>query len=181
MEHFTNQAFVNRYPLSSLKIIKRTISCSLISLFFLFWPTIVMQGVLWSPLVRNLSNLTIERYISYLSPVGIWLFLLAVTVIANYFYQKQYIKTYFYNMSDNLLIIRKGVFAPQEITVPLGRIQDVYVDQDIIDRLLGIYDIHISTATAASTARAHIDGVDKKVAEELRTLILNKVHRMPHA
>jgi membrane protein YdbS with pleckstrin-like domain len=79
-------------------------------------------------------------------------------------------------MSDTLLIIRKGVFAPQEITVPFGRIQDVYVDQDIFDRLLGIYDVHISTATAASTVRAHIDGVDKKVAEELRTLILDKVH-----
>ncbi len=99
-----------------------------------------------------------------------------IMLAADYMYQKYYIKKYFYNMTDKFLIIRKGIFAPQEITVPLKRIQDVYVDQDIVDKLLDIYDVHISTATETSTERAHIDGVDKKIAEELRKRILDKLH-----
>lgn len=159
MEHFTNQTFVNRYPLSSLKIVKKMISSFPIIIFFFFWIGAALNRIfIFGPL----------------NPITA-LFLIIIILTINYVYQKMYIKTYFYNMSDTLLVIRKGVFAPQEITVPFGRIQDVYVDQDIIDRLFDIYDVHISTATAASTSRAHIDGVDKKVAEELRTLILNKV------
>ncbi|HEV2917100.1 MAG TPA: PH domain-containing protein [Candidatus Babeliales bacterium] len=79
--------------------------------------------------------------------------------------------------TDGLLVIRKGVFTKKEITVPFERIQDVYIDQDLFDRLFGLYDVHISTATATSNIRAHIDGVEKKIAEEIRALILNKLKR----
>jgi uncharacterized membrane protein YdbT with pleckstrin-like domain len=102
-----------------------------------------------------------------------------VLIIFNYYYQKQYIKTYYYNLTDKLLIIYKGILMPREITVPIGRIQDVYVDQDVFDRLFDLYDVHISTATDESTSRAHIDGVSKGVAEELRKLILGKLHHQP--
>lgn len=52
----------------------------------------------------------------------------------------------------------------------------VYVDQDLFDVLFGLYDVHISTATVTSGAIAHIDGLEKKDAEEIRKLILSKVY-----
>src|SRR4029077_2137664 len=85
-----------------------------------------------------------------------WMTVLCIFVglfATNYFYQRAYIKQYYYNVTDKLLIIRKGVFAQQEITVPFERIQDVYVDQDLFDVLFGLYDVHISTATATSGVR----------------------------
>lgn len=91
-------------------------------------------------------------------------------------YQLWYSRTYFYNATDKLLIIRKGPLAPQEITIPFNRIQDIYLDQDVLDRLFGIYDVHISTATATSGVRAHIDGVEKDVAEKLREFLIQKIH-----
>ena len=49
------------------------------------------------------------------------------------------------------------------------------IRQDILDRLLGIYDVHISTATVSSGRAAHIDGVEKDCAEKVRKIILDRI------
>ncbi len=90
-------------------------------------------------------------------------------------YVSYYIKTYFYAHGDDFLTIRKGVFMPTEIHVQYLKMQDVYVDQDILDRMLGIYDVHISSATVTSGIAAHIDGVSKASADGLKTLFLNTI------
>jgi uncharacterized membrane protein YdbT with pleckstrin-like domain len=169
MKQYSERAFLERYPISRKKIVKKMIDTMWVS-------GITVLGIIF---VFGASDILLEKLvISYgvvmfpLATAGVSVFVLLVS----YWYQKKYIETYFYNLTDTLLVIRKGIFASQEITVPIERIQDVYVDQDIFDRLLGIYDVHISTATAVSTARAHIDGVGRKTAEELRELILHRLH-----
>ncbi len=92
-----------------------------------------------------------------------------------YFYETWYYKNYFYDLTDDYVIIKKGPIAPQEITIPYDRIQDVYLDQDLLDRVLGLYDVHLSTATVVSGMRAHIDGVDRNAAHGLREIILKKM------
>jgi membrane protein YdbS with pleckstrin-like domain len=86
-----------------------------------------------------------------------------------------YIRDYFYDADDSFITIRKGVSTPAEIHVQWQKVQDVYVDQDFLDRLLGIYDVHIATATIGSAIGAHIDGVDKGVADCLKQYILTRV------
>ena len=171
MKHYSERAFVERYPLSRKKLLKKMMLSSIyfevVTLFLTLWVVMVAMGVLKVQLMHWVFMI--------LGIIGIQTVILTI----NYFYQKRYIETYFYNMTDKLLVIRKGIFAPQEITVPIERIQDVYIDQDVFDRFLDIYDVHISTATATSTIRAHIDGVDKRIAEELRELILNRLHHGP--
>jgi uncharacterized membrane protein YdbT with pleckstrin-like domain len=54
----------------------------------------------------------------------------------------------------------------------------VYVDQDIWDRILGIYDVHIATATQTSGIEAHIDGVSFENAEGLKNLLLQRIKGM---
>lgn len=73
------------------------------------------------------------------------------------------------------LVIKKGPITPKEITIPWERIQDVYVDQDIFDRIFGLYDVHLSTATFTSGMQAHIDGVEKEAADGLREELLEKI------
>ena len=90
-------------------------------------------------------------------------------------YIKAYINRYYYDGSEDFLTIKKGVFAPTEIHVQYQKIQDVYVDQDILDRILGLYDVHIASATATSGIEAHIDGVDFAVSENLKNYLLNKI------
>lgn len=82
---------------------------------------------------------------------------------------------YYYSADSDFITIKKGVFAPREIHVQYKKIQDVYVDQDILDRIMGIYDVHIASATIASGMEAHIDGVDESTAEGLKNFLLNAI------
>ncbi len=102
---------------------------------------------------------------------------LAVFVLWHPFYQYLYFKTYFYDIDEQNVIIRKGVISKKEITMPFAKITDVYLDRDIGDVILGLYDIYLSTPTAESGLFAHIDGVNKQGSIELRKLILEQVNK----
>ena len=102
---------------------------------------------------------------------GVYALLIGIT----YWYQCAYFNTYFYDLTEHFIIIRKGVIIPKEINIPYERVQDVYVDQDLFDRILGIYDVHLSTATIASGMAAHIDGVEKAPADGLRAHLLQTI------
>lgn len=92
-----------------------------------------------------------------------------------YQFQIWYFQVYFYDLTDDFIIIRKRVITPREITIPYERVQDIYVDQDLFDRIFGLYDVHLSSATISSGMEAHIDGVEKTAADGLRKIILEKV------
>jgi putative membrane protein len=96
--------------------------------------------------------------------------------ILKYIYEVFYMKYYFYDATPQTISIRKGVFSRNEITLPFKRLQDVYVDQDILDRIFGLYDVHISSATITSAALSHIDGLNKENAEKVKQLLLKKIH-----
>jgi membrane protein YdbS with pleckstrin-like domain len=176
MQHYSDRSFIDRYPLSPKKIWKKMVQG--------VWANIVLIAVfafVFAIGLVQVYNDHEEELGPFFKRHGVTLLTVALCIfvclfIMNYFYQRAYIKRYYYNVDDKLIIIRKGVFAQQEITVPFERIQDVYVDQDLFDVMFGLYDVHISTATATSGVRAHIDGVEKAAAEEIRKLILSKIH-----
>jgi membrane protein YdbS with pleckstrin-like domain len=78
-------------------------------------------------------------------------------------------------MDEKNLVVRKGVIAQREITVPFKRITDVYVEQDLLDVFLGLYDLHISTPTVESSHSTHIDGLNRAGATRLREIILSRI------
>lgn len=105
-----------------------------------------------------------------------WFFFVALLLCWNPLYQYLYFKRYFYDMNEKNIIIRKGVLAQKEITLPFSRITDVYVDQDILDVLFKLYDVHISTPTEESGLFAHIDGVSREGSKKLREMILDRIN-----
>jgi len=107
----------------------------------------------------------------------IWVCFIIVFVSPILLYQYVYYRRYFYDSDETRLTIRKGVLAQTEATLPYSRITDVYVDQDFLDVLLGLYDVHISTPTEQSGRFAHVDGVDRRGAAELKKLILEKIDK----
>ena len=102
--------------------------------------------------------------------------LFVLIVVLTYVYEIYYLKNYFYDANKDVLLIRKGVLSRNEITLPFNRIQDVYVDQDILDRMFGLYDVHVSSATSASSFLSHIDGVNKANSEALKEILLTRLH-----
>jgi membrane protein YdbS with pleckstrin-like domain len=92
-------------------------------------------------------------------------------------YQYLYWRTYSYDMDHENIYIRKGVAAKRQTILPFSRITDVYLDQDLLDVVLGLYDLHISTPTVESGKFAHIDGLSWYGAARLRRLLLSKINR----
>lgn len=108
---------------------------------------------------------------------AIWFALGSIIICHSFAYELLYFLMYFYDMDDQKITIRKGVIAKTEINLPFSRITDVYVDQDVLDFFLGIYDVHIATPTAESASFAHIDGVNKLGSMKLKKLILEQIKK----
>ncbi|MEI8229927.1 MAG: PH domain-containing protein [Candidatus Peregrinibacteria bacterium] len=164
-----------QFPLSPKKIIKKTIVGSIFAII-----VISIIGIFGIPmLIVILSNAFAqgENAQAFGGLIGILLFIDCITVILMAWYQRAYFAVYYYELTDDFIIIRKGPITPREITIPYERVQDVYVDQDIVDRMFGLYDVHLSSATVSSGMQAHIDGVEKPAADGLRALLLQTVSK----
>jgi len=167
-------SFQLEYPLSvTRKFWKKIVSKSFIFFVYSFIVSVFIGAAFYSFVLLNKGDFSSSSLLAkILLPISI--FFLAEIVYS--IYVKIYIDRYYYDCGDNFITIKKGVFAPTEIHVQYQKIQDVYVDQDILDRIFGIYDVHIASATVTSGIEAHIDGVNPDVAEKLKNLILNKIN-----
>lgn len=169
-------ALQQQFPLSPRKFWKKILS-QIIQIFFI---DIFVGGFIGAMLILGLLALGVlpehtDNLTAVLGIVGYFLVVLALHIGLYSWYIKVYIKRYYYDGEEHFITIKKGVFAPAEIHVQWQKIQDVYVDQDILDRIMGLYDVHIASATATSGIEAHIDGVDQAAAEGLKQFLLNKV------
>lgn len=160
-----------QFPLSPKKFWKKVIE-KLVAWYVLAFIAVVIDVILI--VMTNDAYNTGAKMILW-GALLIGLFFVALITGIYGWYVKTYIKRYYYAGEEHFITIKKGVFAPAEIHVQWQKIQDVYVDQDILDRIMGLYDVHIASATAASGIEAHIDGVDQVAAEGLKTFLLNKV------
>lgn len=106
-----------------------------------------------------------------------WFIVVLLISLSSMIYETLFFLTYHYDMDESTLTIRKGVLIKREVTLPLVQITDVYVDQDIPDFILGIYDVHFSTPTVQSFLHAHIDGVSRKGAALLKQTVLDKIQK----
>jgi membrane protein YdbS with pleckstrin-like domain len=170
---FERQAFDmtttrEQFPLSTKKVLKKTIAGTIAWIIIL----LILLSIVFTVFIAFAGNT--ER--GYVLIAGFVLLVLLVMIITlTYLYQWWYYKEYYYDLTANYVVIKKNPITPKEITIPYERIQDVYVDQDLLDRIFGLYDVHLSSATISSGMEAHIDGVEKAAADGLRSLLLQMV------
>jgi putative membrane protein len=157
-----------QFPLSTKKVLKKTLATTLILIvLFAAWIVLaVVIGISSSEYAASIGLITFGAFI-----------LIVLIMLAIYLYQKWYFAVYFYDLTDDFIVIKKGPITPSEITIPYERVQDVYVDQDLLDRFFGLYDVHLSSATISSGMAAHIDGVEKTAADGLRGVLLQTVQQ----
>lgn len=160
-----------QFPLSLRKVFKKTLASSLCLVLFLLFIALPFLFV-------SLNDESLGGVAVIFTGLS---FLIIFFIVLTFLYQLWYYNVYFYDLTDNFVIIKKGPIAPTEVTIPYGRIQDVYVDQDILDRIFGLYDVHLSSATVSSGMEAHIDGVEKQSADGLRSILLQQVQQRMHS
>lgn len=106
---------------------------------------------------------------------AVWIILsLIIIIVVDAIYQYFYYKLYFYQFDDEQGQIKKGVISRATGYVRYGKLQNVYVDQDFLDRLFGLYDVHYETAGEVSGFYSHVDGLNKANAEKLTDFLNSK-------
>lgn len=157
-------------PLSKTKIIKKTLNDLPPIIFFV----IGISFLLIMPLVfrqDNLDNLT-SGYIFQVAFRIVMVFI--VVFLIDLFYQYLYYRAYSYEFRDGDASISKGVVSRSTGHVNYDRLQNIYVDQDFLDRIFGLYDVHYETAGEKSAFYSHVDGLKKENADRLVEFLTNR-------
>jgi putative membrane protein len=74
---------------------------------------------------------------------------------------------YTFQLVDGELVVTKGVLRVDRLTVGVGRIQSIAIEQELLHRMTGLVKVVVDTAGSAQ-AEFTIDAVERSVAEELR-------------
>lgn len=161
-------SLVESICLESIKPLKKTVSGSLgVAVLFA-----IAIGVMLFIMPESIKD------ILPMQTIILWAILLfVVIIIAKFAYELAYLKNYYYNLTPEMLLIRKGVFNINEIVLPFEKIQNVFVDQDIFDKLFGLWDVHVSTVTIESDIQAHIDGLNEQNAKIVSDILLKEMKK----
>jgi len=80
-----------------------------------------------------------------------FLLLVAGILVAAVGYEIAYYKRFSYELTDDTFDIRSGVFSRREREIPYGRIQNVDISRNVLQRLVGLSAVNIETAGGGST------------------------------
>jgi uncharacterized membrane protein YdbT with pleckstrin-like domain len=96
----------------------------------------------------------------------------------------QWISTHFVLTSDRVMS-REGVFAKRGIEIPLERINTVFFEQGIFERMLGLGDLEIESASKDGAQRfediRRPSDVQKEIYIQMESNDNRKMDRMGHA
>lgn len=103
-----------------------------------------------------------------------------------------------YSLDDKFFKIKEGVFSKKQRNLPYGVIQNVFLKQDLFDRIFGLATLRIENAVSSKISRKelfnsrakndsvgssgnsiNIPGLKKQNAEILKNLILQKIKENP--
>lgn len=173
-------------PLSPKKIIKKTIAryvkvfwfllLFLFPLLFWFYSSLRMEKSTCSMLPPSMQPSYCEQPEISLIPKIIFavLFLAILLSMPILIYEYFYYKLYYYEFTEEKATIRKGVVTRATGLIRYERLQNIYVDQDILDRIFGLYDVHYETAGERSGFYSHVDGLNKESADKLVAFLEEK-------
>ncbi|MDS0477400.1 PH domain-containing protein [Natrinema sp. 1APR25-10V2] len=93
--------------------------------------------------------------------------LVVVGVIVGIVYEFAYYQRFRYELTADTFDVTSGVISRRDRELPLGRIQNVDIRQNVVERLLGIAAVHIETAGGGET-EVSLQYVDEDEAHRLR-------------
>jgi membrane protein YdbS with pleckstrin-like domain len=160
IKNLETESLREKFPLEKRKILKKSISLT-------FWAFVAI-GIITS-IIYSIEPFWGNLLLNFLIIFPFVFF--PVKLIHEIFY----FKNYHYSENNEVLVLRKGVITITEVTIPYNKVQNIFVNQDLFDRIFKLYDVHLSTIGTVSQMELHIDGVSKETAEKLRDWLLNRI------
>lgn len=99
---------------------------------------------------------------------GIISFFILAAIIS---YLKYLNFTFYIDQENHEFIVTEGVFNKTKTAIQLDKIQQVNINQSLIQRLAGVYELTVDTA-GSNTKEGNIKAIDHDLALNLKTLLL---------
>jgi len=163
-----------KFPIRKIKILREVIGKFFFLAFFAvaFLMILRWNGGLAEVMLADARNIIVPSLV---------IFVFSMTILLDAAYEALFIASIKYSIDGSNLTIRKGIISRHEITLPFNRITDLYVDQSVLDRIFGLYDLHFSTPTASSGSAAHISGLNADGCQAFRQLMLDSLSKATSA
>ncbi|GAA4201153.1 hypothetical protein GCM10022289_14120 [Pedobacter jeongneungensis] len=86
----------------------------------------------------------------------------------------RYLKfTFFLNKEKQEFVVNKGIFNRDQVIIQLDKIQQVNINQNILQKIIGVYGLKIDTA-GAHGEEVSIKAIDETAAYNLKAHLLNR-------
>ena len=101
-----------------------------------------------------------------------WFYIILAIVFGLIAFPFSFLSYYFFTflIKNDEIIIKSGVLSRNQRNIPLERVQNVDISQNVIHQLLGIAKVEIQTAGGSNT-EGLLEYVSKSDAEEIRNVI----------
>ncbi len=140
----------------------------------LHWLSIIYQGIMRSPAYLiafyfALAQQDFQEMLFIFIALGFGIFTIPM-IILRYFYF-----TFF--ISEDEIVIRSGVFSRKQRNIPIKRIQNIGINQNFLQRILGIAHVRIETA-GGTVSEGNLEYVSRENAEDIRKVIREYQHEI---
>ncbi len=163
------------FPLSRRRIAKATAASS-------FYLAIILGSIIAIMLVTITVFSSFAPSSNVLGPfevspliavsIAVYLLIIAFAAVIIFIYEIAYYNNYKYEENSKLIVLNTGVITKTKLIVPYQKIEHIFVDQDIFDRVFGLWDVYLATAGTGG-GQLHIDGLEKKEAEAFRNHLIS--------
>ncbi|MHA4895631.1 PH domain-containing protein [Pedobacter sp. PWIIR3] len=100
--------------------------------------------------------------------------ILTIIIFSFIFAYLRYLKfTFFLDKEKQEFVVNKGIFNRDQVIIPLDKIQQVNINQNILQKIIGVYGLKIDTA-GAHGEEVSIKAIDETSAYNLKEHLLNK-------
>lgn len=169
------------YPKAVWLFFIRFITIGIIPFFvFVFFAAQVIVGRVVSKLIGEIGNGGGEPVsTSWMFGMGIIsLLIFLLYLVFCYFWARLTYRYWRYQLTEDTIKIERGVIWKKYITIPYAKIQNVDVYRGVVDRILGLSELHIQTAGYSGYGRhtqaieGQLPGLAPQTAEELRKFLI---------
>lgn len=125
--------------------------------------------------IRNFWVLGVYFLVQDLSPLVLFLSAIgmgAILLLALGYSIAYYYKFLFHiDMARKEFVLQKGVFSSEVISVPLNKIQQVNFNRNILQRIIGVYSVHVDTA-GGKDKEVEIKALSREKADHLSEVLM---------
>lgn len=175
------------YPIRNIWLFKKILPILILPIYFTFLTS--TDGEL---------DFSLPSVFIFLLLLLIFTLILGIPIIINVLR-----RAYFhYSFDEHFIVLHQGIISKQNRNVPYGRIQGLFINQGLFDRIFGLasltledfsgggksainVDGYIGSGKSRREAlgfvgnKIHIPGLKKRDAEELKSIILRKIKENP--